>query len=298
MDIRQAHEAYVAQLFRRRRAESTITATDRILNRFITLIQKQDLTEITEDDIDLYADHCTNIKPSSLTRYLNILSAFFKWCVRREHLRRSPMEDYGRPQFPQPIIRPLTLEQLEKLLAYKSRSRYGKLRYIDMRDWFIRHVLALAGLRIHECLLLKLEDFTPGGLAVHKGKGGKSRVVPVVPRLQKALDEYLPYLHWKLKHKPEASDYLFPGQSVSDGPLRTHSAYHHFERHCEVLGITNCGFHTLRHTYATMLRRAGAQPEELSKLLGHANPTITMQIYVHFTTDEIIATAMKHPLAN
>ena len=44
--------------------------------------------------------------------------------------------------------------------------------------------------------------------------------------------------------------------------------------------------HTLRHTFATRAIEAGIRPKTLQELLGHANISITMNLYVHVTEEE------------
>ena len=44
--------------------------------------------------------------------------------------------------------------------------------------------------------------------------------------------------------------------------------------------------HTLRHTFATRCIESGMKPKTLQKILGHANISMTMDLYVHVTEDE------------
>ncbi len=48
------------------------------------------------------------------------------------------------------------------------------------------------------------------------------------------------------------------------------------------LGLEQCGFHRLRHTYASVVLQAGLDIGTVSKILGHANPSITLGVYSHF----------------
>lgn len=50
--------------------------------------------------------------------------------------------------------------------------------------------------------------------------------------------------------------------------------------------IQNISMHTLRHTFATRCAEAGMKPKTLQMILGHANINITMNVYVHLTTEE------------
>jgi integrase len=48
------------------------------------------------------------------------------------------------------------------------------------------------------------------------------------------------------------------------------------------LGLKTCGFHRLRHTYASILLQAGLDIATVSGILGHASPAITLGVYSHF----------------
>jgi integrase len=56
---------------------------------------------------------------------------------------------------------------------------------------------------------------------------------------------------------------------------------------CEAAKVPHCTHHTLRHAYATILHEKGKDIGTISKLLGHANPTITQNIYIHWRDQEI-----------
>jgi integrase len=47
----------------------------------------------------------------------------------------------------------------------------------------------------------------------------------------------------------------------------------------------------LRHAYARMLRRSGYPIEQISKMLGHRNITVTQNIYLDFRDDEVVEAA-------
>jgi integrase len=61
---------------------------------------------------------------------------------------------------------------------------------------------------------------------------------------------------------------------------------------CEAAKVPHCTHHSLRHAYATILHEKGKDIGTISKLLGHANPTITQNIYIHWRDEEINQAAM------
>lgn len=55
---------------------------------------------------------------------------------------------------------------------------------------------------------------------------------------------------------------------------------------CNKIGIDKISMHTLRHTFATRCIESGMKPKTLQKILGHANLSMTMDLYVHVTDEE------------
>lgn len=83
-------------------------------------------------------------------------------------------------------------------------------------------------------------------------------------------------LRWK--------DNVFLGNTGE--PMRDSSYNYRLERICDKAGIPHISVHILRHTFVTRCIEAGMKPKTLQKLLGHANVSITMNLYVHTTEDE------------
>lgn len=70
---------------------------------------------------------------------------------------------------------------------------------------------------------------------------------------------------------------------VADGeePVSVRSYQRSFELLQKKLKIPRRGFHSLRHTFATRALECGMDVKTLSEILGHKNPTITLNRYVH-----------------
>jgi integrase len=78
--------------------------------------------------------------------------------------------------------------------------------------------------------------------------------------------------------KHRSSDLVITGKN---GPLAVRSYQRSFELLQNRLGIPRRGFHALRHTFATRAIECGMDIKSLSEILGHKNPTITLNRYVH-----------------
>ena len=130
------------------------------------------------------------------------------------------------------------------------------------------------GLRLNEAAHLKISDIDSQRMQIRvdSGKGQKTRMVPMAPRLLAALREY-----W-LAYRPEV--YLFPGKTP-DTPLSSAT----IQKACK-LAVAKAGIkkpatpHTMRHSFATSMLEAGVDVLTISKLLGHSSFVTTM-IYLH-----------------
>ncbi len=166
--------------------------------------------------------------------------------------------------------RRLTVIEAEALLKFAwdkpSRQRLALM------------LMMVAGLRKSEVRAIEHSDFYVEGetryLSV-RGKGRKTRAVPLEPLIVGALDQYL-----------NAKD--GPGRPVTTGPLIRHpeggpvhlnTLGYWVRRVGTVIGRPDLTPHELRRTYATLLRDRGAPIETTQLMLGHSNSELTRDFY-------------------
>jgi integrase/recombinase XerD len=144
-------------------------------------------------------------------------------------------------------------------------------------------LIASTGLRISEALNIRLSDVQPDGvLLIRRGKGGKSRLIPLHPTAATALNAYL---ESRLR-VPTADDHLF--LSAGMRAISRSMANYTFRRLAFRAGITQtgtrpCRIHDLRHTFATRsLEKCPTRREDvaahfvaLATYLGHVDITHT-----------------------
>jgi len=156
--------------------------------------------------------------------------------------------------------------------------------WIGSRDRAVLLLLYGAGLRIAEALSLKCSDLPLGERLSVTGKGGKPRVVPILPIVAEAVADYAA----KVPFPFDADDLLFRG--ARGGVLSQGMVQKAVARARVVLGLPATATpHALRHSFATHLLGAGADLRSLQELLGHASLGST-QIYTRVDAASLLET--------
>lgn len=160
------------------------------------------------------------------------------------------------------------------------------------RDRAVLLLMYGSGLRIAEALSLTARDAAVGEVLRVTGKGGKQRVVPVLPITRAALAEYVRVCPWPIA----ANEPLFRG--MKGGPLSPGMVQRAMAQARRALGLPGTATpHALRHSFATHLLSAGADLRSLQELLGHVSLGST-QIYTRVDAAALLENYRKaHPRA-
>ena len=199
-------------------------------------------------------------------------------------LVRGPKVRPGAP-------RPVSEEQARGLLA-ESLADPDRDDWEGLRDHAVLTLLWGCGLRISEALSLRRRDTPLGeGLRI-TGKGGKTRIVPVLPAVREAVSAYLDALPWP---------------TVGDDPLFVAKrggalSPRHVQAAMQILrgrlGLPDRATpHALRHSFATHLLGAGADLRSIQDLLGHASLSTTQRYTEVDAAGLLAAYTAAHPRA-
>ncbi len=231
------------------------------------------------------------LSPRSLSQSLSSIRAFHRWLDHRLDTPNAAVGLVRGPRIKVGAPRPVSEDQAHGLIAELSLDP-------DREDWEVARdeaVLTLlwgCGLRISEGLSLTMRDAPLGDSLRITGKGGKTRIVPVLDVVRQRIDGYLAALPFALA----PDDPLF--RAKRGGPLSPRHVQATMQTLRSRLGLPDRATpHALRHSFATHLLGAGADLRSIQDLLGHASLSTT-QRYTQVDAAGLLAAYGKaHPRA-
>jgi len=208
---------------------------------------------------------------SSAARELSALKAFVAF-ARAQSGDPDPTAPRMRgPRIKKGLPRPVTPDDASNIADLVSGN--ANEDWVGARDRAVLLLMYGSGLRIAEALSLLGRDAPLDETLQVTGKGGKQRIVPILPITRDAVAKYVDMCPWPL----EAAEPLFKG--VKGGMLSPGMVQKAMARARLALGLPATATpHALRHSFATHLLGAGADLRSLQELLGHASLGST-QIY-------------------
>jgi integrase/recombinase XerC len=169
--------------------------------------------------------------------------------------------------------------------ASKSARREAKQLFAAGRDLCLLTLLASTGLRISEALGITFADIDPVDKSILiLGKGKKYRKVFFdLPALQPVLQSYLEARQaLSVDH-----DVLFVSTKAYR-PLQPRGVQKALKGYLRKAGLTSIASpHSLRHSFATLAIERGANIKAVSQILGHANCSITINLYTHLSNEHL-----------
>ncbi|MEU6077810.1 tyrosine-type recombinase/integrase [Micromonospora sp. NPDC047074] len=230
---------------------------------------------------------------ASVHRAWSTWNSFFSFLVADGVVAGNPMPAVGRPRAPLPQPKPLRgADTPERLLAAVARDEGRQRDPWPERDLAVLALALCAGLRLSELLALRVGSLAgrPGERRVDvAGKGGRPRVVPIEPDLDRVLVGYLDSRVHRFGSRTVRPDVPLLVDRRGE-PLRRGGLQYLVESCYRRAGITDrvprgARLHALRHTFATRLAEDGASAAEIMRLLGHAS-LASSQTYIEVTAGQ------------
>ncbi len=220
----------------------------------------------------LASRHRDGVARTSVARGLAALRSFYGY-LDRQHGRHNPaIRALRTPKLDQRLPRPLSSDQANDLV--ESAPAFARQGWIGKRDAALLLLLYGAGLRIGEALALDrgMIGNAPANLRqlTVTGKGKKQRLVPILPIIAAAIDDYLT----ACPHRPGPDAPLFVG--LRGKRLQPALLRRQVQALRRMLGLPESATpHALRHSFATHLLSDGADLRTIQELLGHASLSTT-----------------------
>jgi len=252
------------------------------------------LATIGQQDLRAFMAHerARGLAPRSLGRALSAVRAFMRWMAEREGFDPTATLAARGPRFRRPLPRPLSEAAAADMI--EGVGALAREPWIAARDAAVLTLLYGCGLRISEALgLTGAAADLPEVLRI-RGKGGKDRLVPVLPQAREAVAAYV-----RLCPHDIAADRAGPlFRGARGGPLNPRLVALAMERARHGLGLPPTATpHALRHSFATHLLAAGGDLRAIQELLGHASLGTT-QVYTAVDAAHLMAVYERaHPRA-
>ena len=235
-----------------------------------------------------YGKSCEKLSARTVHHQHRVLSQSLKYAVRQGYLGRNPAELVDPPSPRKKTMRTLTPFEVEVLFDRAADSYYYPVFYTAVSS----------GLRQAELLGLRWRDIDLDFLSIsvsqvlYKRRGvcqfkepktsHSRRRVAMTSKLALFLREYKEEresLSLHLGKLLSLDDLVFA--NIEGKPLDPGVLSHTFHRIAIQAGLKDVHFHTLRHTFASLMLMKGAKPKVISEALGHSSVAFTMDVYSH-----------------
>ncbi len=257
----------------RRRSLHTVRAYITTAERLMLFLSDHqggavDLTQVEATDLRAFLAMRRNegLGNTSAARELSAIRGFIKFTSGQEAVPRMK-----GPRVQKSVPRPVSPD--EAVALAEDVAEQQDQPWVSARDWAVLLLLYGAGLRIGEALGLTGSVLPIGQTMVVTGKREKTRMLPILPQVKTAIEDYVALCPFPL----ERTEPLFRG--TRGGPLNASLIRLSVRKARARLGLNERTTpHALRHSFATHLLARGADLRSLQELLGHASLSST-QVY-------------------
>lgn len=266
-------------------ADNTLEAYGRDLNRFVTFLEQQSVSEPRAVVSATVVDFLVQIKAeglssNSMNRALAAMRGFYQFLLREKVVEESPLTHIELAKVWMRLPDTLSREEMNRIL-----SQPGDETPRAIRDRAMLELLYATGLRVSELIGLTMNNINwQVGFLTAVGKGKKERIVPVGKTAYDCVRRYVDEAR-PLMLASGATDILFLNRFgrafTRQGLWKIILAY------AKKAGLQkNVHPHTFRHSFASHLLEGGADLRAVQIMLGHSDISTT-QIYTHVTRDRL-----------
>jgi integrase/recombinase XerC len=292
-DLQAARESWLKMLARERRLSAlTVEAYERDTRQFLQFLTGHrggapgiaDIADLRPADLRAFlaARRKDGAGARTLGRGLAGVRSLLRFLERRGLVNAAGAAALRAPRQPKSLPKPLTAADARRVVS--EDEQLAEEPWVAARDAAVLTLLYGSGLRISEALGLPAGALASPGDSVLRvtGKGGKTRLVPVLPVAVQAVAEYRRLCPYHL----DAQGPLFRG--ARGGPLNPAIVQRAMRKMRGALHLPDTATpHALRHSFATHLLGRGGDLRVIQELLGHASLSTT-QVYTGVDTARLL----------
>ena len=253
-------------------SQNTIDAYGRDLEEFSTIINQNDINQVSRNDINSYVRELRekHLAPTSVIRKVATIRGFFKWASAISIISKNPASTLEQPKVPKRLPKVISIKEIEEMLHNNLTPMQN----------VIMELLYSCGLRVSELVNLKTSDIDLNSKYVRCfGKGSKERIIPMGTKAKDAVLNYFPERDLIIKKFNLNTKRLL---ILENGNFANRQYVYSFIHEQGKLIHKNISPHTLRHSFATHLLENGADLRVVQELLGHSDVSTT-QLYTHIS---------------
>jgi integrase/recombinase XerD len=293
--------SYLAHLaVERGLAANTLASYRRDLRRYLDHLKARGLItlgQVGEGDVVAFlaalregdAEHPALVA-SSAARAVSAVRGLHRFALREGVSGHDPAHEVRPPRQLRRLPKAITVAEVERLIAAAGPADAP----LALRNRALLEVLYGTGARISEAVGLSADDLSEDDVRL-RGKGGRTRIVPLGSYAREALDAYMVRARPQIAAHGRGTPALF--LNARGGRLTRQGAWEVLQAAALRAGLDGVSPHMLRHSFATHLLDGGADVRVVQELLGHASVTTT-QVYTLVTVDRLREVyAAAHPRA-
>ncbi|APH70097.1 tyrosine recombinase XerC [Aquibium oceanicum] len=302
-DLMEARAGWLSALGRERRlAALTLEAYERDTRQFFQFLTGHcggppglsDIADLRPADLRAFLAYRRKegVGARTLGRGLAAIRSFLRHLERRGLANAAGAASLRSPKLPKSLPRPLTAPDARRVVS--AGEQLAEEPWIAARNAAVLTLLYGSGLRISEALGITASQIAGKGETILRitGKGGKTRLTPMLPVALQAVGEY----RRLCPHHLPPNGPLFRG--ARGGPLDPSVVQREMRKLRSALNLPDSATpHALRHSFATHLLARGGDLRTIQELLGHASLSTT-QLYTGVDTSRLLDIYDKaHPRA-
>lgn len=269
--------SYIDLLLKEREGSKSYREFLRCSRRVRELFGERDIGSIKKIELREWVASL-KLKYSSIMGLLAPLRMAFELALDDEVIERNPMEGLKIPRSERERVEPFSKEEVDKLLAHSS----GLLKRYLMVAFY-------TGARTGEIIALKWSDidFTRGVISIERAIREGRIGTPKTKSGVRLIPLFAPLKEFLLSIERE-SEWIFPKRD--GGSFYSRSEFlspRQWQMFLELLGIEYRQLYQTRHSFAThMLLGGKVGVLEVSRMLGHADATMTLRVYAKYIKGE------------